>query len=73
MIGAVPPEATPVTIPEEEPTVARLRSLLVHVPPDGDEVSVVVAPTQTVGLPVIADGAELTVTVADWAHDVERV
>jgi hypothetical protein len=35
---------------------------LVHVPPDGDELKVVVEPVQTEAVPVIADGAVDTVT-----------
>jgi len=73
IVGAVPPDATPVTIPDVEPTVACNGSLLVHVPPEGEELSVVVAPTHTVGLPVIAVGDAFTVTDAVCEHDVLKV
>lgn len=63
MIFAVP-ASTPVTIPELLPTVAMPVLPLVHVPPDGEELNVVVAPTHTVAVPVIADGVAFTVTTA---------
>ena len=58
MVGT--PAATPVTMPVD-PAVARLVLLLVHVPPDGEELSDVVAPVQTVAVPVIAVGDAFTV------------
>lgn len=60
---AVPPDI-PVTIPEEDPTVAIEVLLLLHVPVPGPSVRLVVKPTQRTGAPVIADGNGLTVTVA---------
>ena len=53
MIVAVPAVA-PVTIPELEPTVAFVLPL-VQLPPDVASVSVVVEPTQTVPVPLIAE------------------
>ena len=61
MIVAVP-GAMPVTMPDDDPTVAMLLLLVLHVPPPAS-VSVVVAPWQTVAVPVIAEGRGLTVTV----------
>ena len=58
------PAATPETTPEPEPTVATPVLPLVQLPPDGDELKVVVAPVQTVAVPLIVPGAVLTVTVA---------
>jgi hypothetical protein len=58
MIGV--PADTPVTAGPE--TVAIARSLLVHVPPAGVELSVVVKPTHTLRVPVIVDGLVFTVT-----------
>ena len=59
------PAATPVTTPDEEPTVAAAVLLLLHVPPAGVQVSVFVPPGQTAGAPYIAPGLEFTVTVAE--------
>ncbi len=58
------PAATPVTTPEEEPTVATSKSELVHTPPVTVLVRVVVAPTHTVGVPPIVGGIAFTVSVA---------
>ena len=58
---AVPAE-TPVTAPEEEPTVAIPVEPEDHVPPEVASLSVVFAPTQTVAVPDIADGGAFTVT-----------
>jgi len=54
------PAVTPVTNPKPaiEPCAGLL---LVHVPPAGVELSVVVSPTHTLVVPVIADGFGLTV------------
>ena len=51
------PAETPVTTPDEEPTVAMDGLLLLHVPPKGDPVSVTVLPTHKVLGPemVVAD------------------
>jgi hypothetical protein len=56
------PALTPLTTPVDEPTVATAVAPLVQVPPDGEELSVVVEPVQTDAVPVIADGAVETVT-----------
>ena len=55
------PPATPVTIPLAEPTVAIIVLLLVHVPPVGVELNVIVAPGHTVPGPVIVLGSAFTV------------
>lgn len=55
------PAATPVTIPEELPTVASARLLLVHVPPETALVNVVVNPTHTLVVPEKEPGEGLTV------------
>lgn len=53
-IVTVPP-ATPVTIPEDEPTVAMVMSELLHTPPLAVSLSVVVEPAQINIVPVIGD------------------
>jgi len=53
----------PETIPDAS-TDAIVGMLLVHVPPDGVELSAVVLPAHTVVLPVIAVGGVCTVTTA---------
>jgi hypothetical protein len=55
------PADTPVTMPDEAPAVACPGLLLVHVPPTVASLSVVVWPTQTTGVPVVATGVWLTV------------
>ena len=55
------PGTTPVTMPEEEPTVA-LPLLPLHVPPPAS-VKDIVEPTQTLLGPVIFPGNGLTVTI----------
>jgi len=67
------PVATPVTIPDDVPTVANDVLLLVHVPPDGVLFSVVVKPTHTLGVPVIVVGVVLTVIVFIVAQPVDSV
>lgn len=57
------PAELPETIPEPDPTVAIAVLALVQEPPEGEELNVVLAPVQTEKVPVIADGAVLTVTV----------
>ena len=58
------PEATPVTAPVDELTVATDVVPLVHVPPGIASVSVLVAPVAIVVVPPMAAGvAVLTVTV----------
>lgn len=61
MILSVPAE-TPVTVPVPEPTDARAGLLLLHVPPEGEELSVVLPPTHTDDAPDMADGVASTVT-----------
>lgn len=53
----------PVTTPVLEPMVAVPVLALVHAPPDGVQLNVVVAPSHTTVVPLIAPGAEVTVTV----------
>jgi len=55
------PKVIPVTIPEV-PTVA-LALVVLHAPPDGSALSVVVRPVQAVAGPVMAPGDWLTVMV----------
>jgi len=57
------PADIPVTVPEIGPIVATPALLLAHVPPDDVLLNVVVAPTQTDAVPVIAAGKALTVAV----------
>ena len=66
------PAVTPVTIPVDDPTVA-LPLLLLHVPPAGVEFNVVVRPTQTFNVPVIAVGFGFTVTTAVLIQPVPSV
>jgi len=60
------PVPVAVTRPVEE-TVAIEVFPLVHVPPEGDPVNVVLAPPHNILLPLI-DAAALTVTVFDAVH-----
>ena len=57
------PEAIPVTLPEASTVPTEVVTLL-HAPPAAPSVRVVLAPTQTTGVPVIvpAFGSGLTVT-----------
>jgi len=61
------PDATPVTMPVPEPTVAVVVLPLLQVPPPGS-LNAVIAPTQTVVDPVIPPGNGLTVTVVVALH-----
>ena len=63
MIVAVPC-IIPVTVPETGSTEAIVVAVLVQVPPVEVLANKVVPPTHTVGVPVIAAGGALTVTVA---------
>ena len=56
----VVPAATPVTMPVE-PTLAVPGARLAHTPPPVPSASVVVAPTHTLSVPVIAAGSGLMV------------
>lgn len=62
------PVLPPVTTPDVEFTLAVPVALLVHVPPVGEELSVVVAPAHTADAPDIAAGAATTVMVCDVKH-----
>ena len=68
MITEVPND-TPVTIPVV-PVVKACVLLLLHVPPPGVELSVVVKPTQIESMPCMAVGFGLTVTTAVLIHPV---
>ena len=57
----VVPVPTPVTEPEDEPIVAAAVLLLAHVPPPGEHVSELEAPTHEIDDPLIAPGAIFTV------------
>ena len=58
------PEATPVTMPDVEATVAIAVLLLLHVPPVVPSLSATVDPTHTLVVPAIADGGVFTVMFA---------
>jgi hypothetical protein len=61
------PAATPVTSPVEASTVATPVASLLHVPPATASLSVLVAPTQKVVVPIIANGvAGDGLTVIIW-------
>jgi len=66
------PKATPVTTPEPDATVAMAALLLTQVPPDAASVRLVLVPTHTLVLPVIAVGVRLTVTVVVVLHPVDN-
>ena len=68
MVGV--PVATPVTTPVPETIVASVVLPLVQVPPVVGSLNVVVAPAQTLVVPVIADGKGLTVMVIFTAQPV---
>ena len=53
-------------MPVDDP-IATLPLLLLHVPPAGVEFNVVVSPTHTFNVPVIAVGEGLTVTIVGVA------
>ena len=53
----------PVTMPDV-PIVAKVPSLLLHVPPVVASLSDVVNPTQTLAVPLMIPGIELTVATA---------
>ena len=61
------PAAIPVTTPVDTPTVAFVLPL-VHVPPVTGSLRLVVAPMQTVAVPVIGEGNAFTVTTFVTAH-----
>jgi hypothetical protein len=66
----VVPVVTPVTTPDELPMVATAVVVLTQIPPDGLEVSVMDAVTQTAEGPVIAVGRGFTVTCFVTKHPV---
>ena len=66
------PAATPVTTPFDEPIVAIVISLLLHVPPTVASVSVVVRPIQALIVPPITENA-VTVTTVVTLHPVDIV
>ena len=66
------PNVLPVTTPVDGSMLA-LPLLLVHVPPAGVELSVVVRPTHITGVPVIVVGFGLTVTIAVLIQPVPSV
>ena len=57
------PVATPVTIPEAEPTVAIAVLPLTHVPPDAELLKVVLVPTHTFNPPDVVPGSGFIFTV----------
>jgi hypothetical protein len=57
------PASTPVTIPVLPTIVATVVVPLAQTPPDGELVSVVVNPSQTVNVPDIVPGIRLTETI----------
>lgn len=58
------PALTPVTRPEDEPTVAKPVDPLVHTPPDMASVNEVLRPAHTLVAPEMGPGAVVTVTGA---------
>ena len=66
------PLATPDTTPDAL-TVAKAMLLLLQVPPVVVLLNVVVDPAQTVIVPVIAGGAEMTVIVFATAQPVDNI
>jgi hypothetical protein len=62
-IVATPP-TSPFAIPVDEPMVAMVVLLLLHVPPGVPSVNVAVEPTHILYDPMINDGSGLMVTIA---------
>ena len=67
------PDVTPVNTPDNEPTVATAVDELIHPPPVTASVKVVDELVQTVGLPKIAVGARLTLTVVVVLQPLDKV
>ena len=67
------PEATPVTTPEVEPTVAMATLLLLHAPPGTTLLNVVVAPAHVDDAPVMPAGDVVTDSENVAAHPVPNV
>lgn len=66
----------PVTMPNAEPMAATAASLLAHVPPKGEPVSVVVSPIHTFEDPLTDPVAALTVAIVVAAaapHEFDMV
>ena len=63
----------PVTIPDDEPTVAIPVALLLQVPPAGASVNVVVNPAHTTSVPAMVPGNALTVTTVVMIQPVGNV
>jgi hypothetical protein len=63
----------PVTIPDNEPTLAIAGLLLLQVPPPVASVNVVVSPEHTINTPDIGAGSASTVTTAVMIHPVGNV
>ena len=60
-------------MPESEPTVATAALLLLHIPPVGASLNVVVEPSHTLVIPVMDDGSGLTVTSVVVRHPVDSI
>jgi hypothetical protein len=67
------PGTMPITTPVVGPTVAISGALVVQVPPRGRQLSVVVNPSHTFGLPVMIPGNAYTVTVCALRQPVASV
>ena len=67
------PADTPVNVPLVEPIVATAMLPLVHVPPKGVALNVVVDPAHTTAVPVIGPGVVFTVTSFVAKHPPESV
>ena len=68
---AVPAVEPAVTTPDVLPILAMVGSLLLHSPPEVASLSVLLAPTQALSVPVIADGVGATVTIVVARQPVE--
>ena len=64
---------TPVTRPEDDPTVMMLVLPLLHVPPAMRSLNKVVVPRQIVVLPLMEEGNGLTVTLLEMVQPVGSV
>jgi len=67
------PKASPVNIPDEDPTEATAVLLETHVPPGRALLKVPDVPTHTNGFPVIVGTDAITVTVLVEAHPAGRL
>ena len=66
------PALIPLTIPEPVPTPAIAVAPLLHTPPEDVSLNTVIDPVQTPGIPLIAPGVGLTVTIAVFRHPVVK-